>query len=411
MSHDVIEQVRRYLDYAAAESITGSEASLLPVSPRDNRWYQSGPVLAGLAALMVLVVATPALLNVRQSQPKSELPAPLAVGVEYVWPEGGFTGSPEDIAAAFAREVLGWTDFTTANTDPEASADGPVWTRIDNSASEFLEVLSVPVGDDRRVLMQVGTGIIAAGPAEVGGEHSIRFPVVDSAAGAHLHVRLLDPDRVAVFQPSPSQLESGRMTLSESGRVGGVIVVYFDAGGRAVTAVGGHFGPFVDSPGPDDQAQVEIAQFNVSLTYPGRWHLADSTLTPALGNPREVFSVGSFPLRPGGPRCAQAPTQALHDMEPTDVFLTVQERVGEFPSSGFDPRPGNFGPALGSSDNVFYDCLDPDERADIGVIHWIWFSDQDRYFHVLVALGGDASSDDTAAIWKVLDQMEIRPRN
>lgn len=155
---------------------------------------------------------------------------------------------------------------------------------------------------------------------------------------------------------------------------------------------------FCDATIADGQRHVELRDFNVALTYPDDWHLANVSLTPSLASPTEVFSLGSFPLEPGGPNCAQIPSQALHDMTPTDVFVTVQERGSDLETSGFDPRPDEFGPTPGSTDNVFYDCLDPDERADIGAIHWISFTDQSRYFHVLVAIGENASPEDTTAV-------------
>lgn len=159
----------------------------------------------------------------------------------------------------------------------------------------------------------------------------------------------------------------------------------------------------------EDLRVVDLVDSLMVLTYPADWHLADENLTPNLSNPREVFSVGSFTLAPGGPNCAQAPTQALQDMGKTDVFLTVQERTDASTLSGFDPWPDNFGPTPGSSENVFYDCLDPDERQDLSAIHWISFTENVRYFHALVAIGQDADPEDIAAVWKTLDRLVILP--
>jgi hypothetical protein len=47
----------------------------------------------------------------------------------------------------------------------------------------------------------------------------------------------------------------------------------------------------------------------------------------------------------------------------------------------------------------------------VDALHWIWFTDQDRYFHVLVALGRDATPEDVSAIWGTLDQLVIEPRD
>ncbi len=68
------------------------------------------------------------------------------------------------------------------------------------------------------------------------------------------------------------------------------------------------------APISESQKDAEIDGFNMVLTYPGDWYLAEQSLTPNLSSPTEVFSLGSFPLRPGGPNCAQIPSQALHDM-------------------------------------------------------------------------------------------------
>lgn len=160
-----------------------------------------------------------------------------------------------------------------------------------------------------------------------------------------------------------------------------------------------------------DVEVAEIPESNMVLTYPAGWHMAEENLTPNLANPREVFSLGSFPLKPGGPNCAQIPSQALHDLEATDVFVTLQERGSDAFPSGFEPRPDNFGPTSGSTDNVFHDCLELEERDDVGTIHWIWFTDQDRYFHVLVALGHDAAPEDVSAVWNILDQLAIEQRS
>lgn len=161
-------------------------------------------------------------------------------------------------------------------------------------------------------------------------------------------------------------------------------------------------------PVTGDLQVVEMGDSGMVLTYPADWFLATRTLTPNLGNPREVFSLGSFPLTPGGPNCAQAPTRALHDMKTTDVFLTIQERTGA-DIAGLDPRPDRFGPTATSTENALYDCLEPEERADLGSIHWISFTDGGRYLYALVALGRDADPEDASAIWDTLDRMVILP--
>lgn len=166
------------------------------------------------------------------------------------------------------------------------------------------------------------------------------------------------------------------------------------------------------SDAPSLAGDVRVAPlptFEMVVTYPSEWYLAEENLTPNLGGPLEVFAIGSFPLRPGGPNCAQIPSQALHDLEPADVFVTMQER-GTTDPSGFAPRPDSFEPTPGDTDHVFYECVEPEERSDMETMHWIWFTDQGRYFHVLVAIGRDAPSESVSAVWSTLDQLDIEPR-
>lgn len=96
-------------------------------------------------------------------------------------------------------------------------------------------------------------------------------------------------------------------------------------------------------------------------------------------------------------------------MEPTDLLLTIKERMtGE---ASFDRRPDNFAPTPDSADNTFYDCLKPGARSDVSAIHWTSFIDAGRYFHVLVAIGHNADPKDISAIWDTLDRLVILPTN
>jgi hypothetical protein len=252
MSNDVIDQLRRYLDYAAEESAREQIAATPGVGASTTPWFQRGPILAGIAALLVLAVAVPALLLGSGPRPPADsaLPDPLEVGVDYVWPEGGFSGSPEEIAAEFARRALDWTDFETVNSDPEATPDGPVWTMIQHPGSGSLEVLSIPVDGDRRVLMQIGSSGNSAGPNENGPGQWIGISQVAGAHAAYLHVRFVDPDRVEVIEADESDLARGRVDITQDSPIGGVVVVYVNEAGEALTASGAHFGPLDELPDP-----------------------------------------------------------------------------------------------------------------------------------------------------------------
>lgn len=290
MSNDVIDQVRRYLDYAA-EATDEPIAATPPVKPQGTRWFQRGPVLAGLVALLVLVVAVPALLFGSGSEPPADAEPsdPLAVGVDYVWPEGGFTGSQEEIAAEFVRQALGWTDFETTSSDRD-TPDASLWTTIRHPGSEVFEVLSIPFENDRRVIVKVGSPRITTGLNENGAGQFIGLPPMSGADSAYLHIRFVDPDRVDVVRADRSDLDRGWVDITQDSPIGGVIVVYVDDTGDAITAAGTHYGPLDETPGPSEDVTYTtyVAHGNVLIESdcPG----TDPTLK---GNPDGLPHISS----------------------------------------------------------------------------------------------------------------------
>jgi hypothetical protein len=78
-----------------------------------------------------------------------------------------------------------------------------------------------------------------------------------------------------------------------------------------------------------------------SIRYPAAWERSIQSLTPGLTDPREIVSVGSYHMRPGGELCAHLPVNALEDLGPEDAFLTVQERAQPH-LAAYPPRPIHF---------------------------------------------------------------------
>jgi len=248
MSNDVINQLRTYLDFAAGEAADSMHAATPPVRP-VLRWYHRGPVVAAVVALLVLAVFIPTLLLSSNPEPPvaSQLSDPLDVGVDRVWPDAGFEGDPDEIAAEFAGQALGWTIVETVS-DPDATPDGPVWTTIRHAGSEDLDVLSIPIGDDRRTLIQVGSLGVSIGPADDGQGQLVAIPSVANAESAILHIRFVEPDRVEVILAEQSDLEQGRVEVASNSPIGGIVIVYLHANGDSLTATGGHYGPFEATP-------------------------------------------------------------------------------------------------------------------------------------------------------------------
>lgn len=263
MSNDVIEQLRRYLDYAAEASAEES-ISAGPAAPSPRvKWWQRGPAVAVIAAVLVLVAALPILLLGSGSQPPvgSELPQALEVGANHVWPETGFNGGPEEIAEAFARLALGWSEVETV-ADPEATGDGPVWVTIRHPVNHDLRVLTAPLGASRRVLVQVGSAArITTGLRADGTGQWIGIPPNLGAESAFLHVRFANPDRVEVIKADKDDLARRRVEITSDSPIGGVVVVYLDDEGRPFTAVGGHFGPLEDAQNPETSGDITYTTY------------------------------------------------------------------------------------------------------------------------------------------------------
>ena len=139
---------------------------------------------------------------------------------------------------------------------------------------------------------------------------------------------------------------------------------------------------------------------------PPGWQRATVSLTPGLEDPREVLSVGTYPLRYRPTDCAHLPTSALEDLGPRDAFVTLQER-GLDPRTGwldFPPRPARFGPELGGPSEAG-ECAAGSRFTD----YWFGFTDGDRHFHVLVAFGADAPVSVRREAWAILDDLRIDP--
>jgi hypothetical protein len=138
----------------------------------------------------------------------------------------------------------------------------------------------------------------------------------------------------------------------------------------------------------------------LSVRFPSAWHRAPRSLTPDLGQPHELLSLGTFPLRHAKSRCGHLPAGALRRMGPRDVFVTVQESGGR--TRGFRPRARPL--RLGRETSDVSACLGrPVPFAE----HRIAFRDGGRAFHVLAAVGRQAPPASRSDLLAVLDSLQI----
>ena len=183
--------------------------------------------------------------------------------------------------------------------------------------------------------------------------------------------------------------------------------------------VGVVLGSCTSTPGTDEIArrhgpipweEHSSESFAYTIELPAGWRLAAGSLTPNLRSPKEILSIGTYGLRPGG-SCAQFPVNALTDLGPTDAFATIQERgsVQARDSRFFVPRPPHLRslavPGRDADHFEASECLD-DPSKPISM-WWIPFRDDDRSFYLLAALGPEASSTTVDTLWEILDRIRF----
>jgi hypothetical protein len=162
--------------------------------------------------------------------------------------------------------------------------------------------------------------------------------------------------------------------------------------------------PTSTEPAPDRNTH-EDPDNAFSVQIPPGWQQADRPLTHLI-DPVEIFSAGTFAMRPGG-SCPQFPTNAVADMGSHDAFVTILERKRLDPTlAQGPPRPASFGPADGSGNSEVDQCL---EAPKVFFDRWIAFSDQGREFYVFVAMGSEVSDQVRAETWAMLDSLAFDP--
>lgn len=157
---------------------------------------------------------------------------------------------------------------------------------------------------------------------------------------------------------------------------------------------------------PEGWTSNESLHRELEVRYPRRWTWARTTLTPHLSNPAEIFSVGTYPLRAKGPNCAQFPVNAISDLGPGDVLVSVQERSSAKAIDTSKPplRPRYFRSKADSrhANDESPGCLNGPKTFS----HWfIPFREYGRQFYAYVAFGNQASERNIRDAWMILGNL------
>lgn len=140
-----------------------------------------------------------------------------------------------------------------------------------------------------------------------------------------------------------------------------------------------------------------------SIRHPAAWERSIQSLTPMLTDPREIVSLATYHMRPGGELCEHLPANALEDLGAEDAFLSIQERPDPH-LAVYPPRPIQFD--LGEPNKQFegVDCVR--EPGDL-LQWWLPFRDGSRAFYALVALGTSASEETRQQLLETLNSFHL----
>jgi hypothetical protein len=174
----------------------------------------------------------------------------------------------------------------------------------------------------------------------------------------------------------------------------------------AATVTLGACGSGTESTSTPAPPRVTYSAHGVAVMLPTGWQHARATLTPYLGDPRQVLAVGTFPLRYRQTGCAHVPGSALEDLGPRDAFVELEERgrVTGSDRQEFPPRPARFGPKLGTPSEAS-ECVPKANFTE----RWIAFTDASRYFYARVAFGPKTAADERDQTWSILDSLKVDP--
>jgi hypothetical protein len=160
----------------------------------------------------------------------------------------------------------------------------------------------------------------------------------------------------------------------------------------AAVALSGPAGLAATGSGAKDR--LTSSRYAYSAAVPEGWHRSRARLVPDLLMPREILSLGNFPMRVGGGgECGREPSASIRAMRPGDALVTIQE-VSVTPglrarlSKLFPPRPPDLG--LASATGTAWRGT----PATAGPIRYarILFGESGRAFEALAYVDGGSPS-------------------
>jgi hypothetical protein len=160
--------------------------------------------------------------------------------------------------------------------------------------------------------------------------------------------------------------------------------------------------PHAAPPLPGREYQDPDHHYTIEI--PDGWERAVEPLTPRISSLVEIFSAGTYPLRPGGGSCDPFPVNAVDDLGPEDSLVWIAEVS---PGEGFPPRPDTFAGHDATQHVGEQFCLPVSARA---FRQWIFpFTQGGRSFYLYVGVGDRITAARRAEAWRLADSFDPEP--
>jgi hypothetical protein len=221
------------------------------------------------------------------------------------------------------------------------------------------------------------------------------LPGPDPAATRAARARVVPP------QPVWRRALAPAVAIAAAALVVGVLLVAAPGGDPAPAP------PVATTPVvPAGWRTVEDPARGVSVEVPPGWRVADRVLATGVSDPHEILSMGTGALTVSDPSCAHVPGRAATAAGPDGAFISLQEQVsGSRPERDFPPRDRAGLDAVATGGESRFVCL---TATDVRV-RWIPFSDGERSFYLLVAVGERAPATIRDETQRVVDSLRIAP--
>jgi hypothetical protein len=393
---------------AVLERIDPATNDVVATIPLDGS--SAGDVAVGDTGVWVSVFATPGTVKVVRVDPETNrVVAAIPVGGDWIreiFAVGGAVlvrglGGGDNPATAHER----WTAIDAATNEvvasrrgnledgPFVARDGVVWAgagpKLVRIHPQTAQIRGGPVPVDKAI----------GGASLLAGEDGLWF------VGAET------PATINRFNPATGrvdvdvELDLSASPIAMALAPGSIWVLNYEGSVTRIDLYANRSAEELDPP--PDWTTHRSAKWGYTVSFPATWQRAERPVTPLLTEPREILSLGTFPLRHRSTNCEAFAGSAREDLGPADAFLTIQERGLDHNSEWLDfpQRPTRFGPAPENANVAEPACGD---RPGTDV-RWFNFTEAGRHFHVLVVSGPDAPPGLRRDAWRILNTLRLDP--